>query len=401
MAIMNKVVLFSLTLFSFTLSAQSWVQRANTPVTRHHPISFSLNGKGYAATGTSPNGSPTNSVFDYDPSTNTWGTLPNFPGAARSFGIGAVTNGLAYIGFGATSTAYLNDLWSFDATDSSWTQLASCTCSGRRHPAMMAIGNRLYVGLGDDATGDRNDWWMYNITTNTWSQIANLPGPARHHPFMFNAGGEVFAGLGHGGRVIYRDWYKLDTASNTWTSMSLFPGQARVAGTQFSANGLGYVLSGDGQTHNFMPTGEMWEYNPATDSWTQLTSHPGRSRWAPGSFVINNEVFFFGGLDRFSSSYPNDTWRYNLGGGATSLNNLSQDNASTVVYPNPANEVLSWKSDLNITEVRLYNMTGQLFATSPEETKRLDVSNLKQGLYLVQFYKNSELVGTSKVMIQR
>lgn len=395
---MNKILLFALLLCSSTIFAQ-WVQRANTLAVRHHPISFSLNGKGYAVTGTSSSNVPTNSVYDYDPATNTWGTLPNFPGTARSFGIGTVNNGLAYIGLGATTTAYLNDFWSFDAVTGTWTQLANCGCSGRRHPAMLSIGDRIYVGLGDDATGDRNDFWMYDIPTNTWSQIANLPGVGRHHPFMFNAGGEIFAGLGHSGQTIYRDWYQLDTATNTWTTKNLFPGQARVAGTQFSANGLGYVLSGDGQTHSFMPTGEMWSYDPTIDTWAQLTPHPGNSRWAPGSFVINNEVFFFGGLNRANNQFPTDSWRYMLPT-PTSIDEQNQNLSNTVVYPNPANNVLNWKSDLNITEVRIYNTIGQLFNTVPANEKSMNVDYLNDGLYLIQFYDKAELLKTSKVLIQ-
>ena len=397
---MNRILLIAFTLFTSTLAAQSWVSRANTPVVMHHPITFSLNGKGYAVTGTGTNNLPTNAVYDYNPTINTWGTLPNFPGAARGFGIGAEANGFGYIGFGSSTTNLLRDLWRFDPSDSSWTQLANCGCTGRRHPAMIAIGNKIYVGLGSDAFGDKNDWWMYDITLNTWTQIANLPGLPRHHPFMFNIGSDVFAGLGHGGRVIYRDWYKLDTATNTWTTMNNHPGQARVAGTQFSTNGKGYVLSGDGSNHSWMSTGEMWEYDAAADSWTQLTAHPGTSRWAPGSFVINDTVYFFGGLNRFTNSFPNDMWRFSLNQ-TTSVNELESESISTFVYPNPANNVLNLESDLNITEVRIYNMTGQLFMTSPAETNRLNIDNLNQGLYLVQFYKDNELISTSKVMIQR
>jgi N-acetylneuraminic acid mutarotase len=397
---MNKLLLLAFSLFTCSLIAQSWVQVANTLSTRHHPISFTLNGKGYAVTGTAPNNTPTATVFDYDPQSNTWGQLPNFPGVARSFGIGAVSNGIAYIGFGATSSSYLNDLWSFDATDSSWTQLANCSCSGRRHPAMIAIGNKLYVGLGDDVTGDLNDWWMYNISTNSWSQIANLPGPARHHPFMFEVGGDVYAGMGHGGRFVYRDWYKLDTTTNTWSNMSLFPGQARVAGTQFSANGYGYVLSGDGQTHSFMNTGEMWRYDPSSDQWTQLTAHPGRSRWAPGSFVINNEVYFFGGYNRFSNSYPNTTWKYSLSPTTTNINEVRKGLASTLIFPNPAQEVINWNIELNATEVRIFNMNGQMVESHPVRSNKIDVSDLSEGLYLLQFYDGTEFLDQAKVMIQ-
>lgn len=398
---MTKILLTVLTLFSTTLFAQSWIQQADLPTGRHHPISFSLNGKGYAITGTSSNGQPTDDAYEYNPITNTWATIADFPGVARSFGIGTVANGKAYLGFGATTTQYLRDFWSFDATDSSWTQLANCSCSGRRHPAMIAIGNRIYVGLGDDASGDRKDWWMYEISANTWTQIANLPGPARHHPYMFNAGGEVFAGLGHSGGVVYRDWYKLDTALNTWSAMKQFPGEARVAGTQFDLNGYGFVLSGDGDNHSYMDTGEMWRYNPKADTWVQFPPHPGKSKWAPGSFVIDNYVYFFGGLNRYFNSYPKEVWKFDVTDTTIGINEEKLILTNTYVYPNPANDFMLWENDVSITDVKMYNAIGQLLFWNAAEAQKMDVHNLSDGLYLVQFYNKTKLIKTSKVLIQR
>jgi N-acetylneuraminic acid mutarotase len=402
---MNKTILFALLLFSSTLVAQSWVALSAPPFGKHHPISFSLNGKGYAVTGTSLNNQFTNDVYEYDPTNDTWTTLSNFPGLARSFGIGTVANGKAYLGFGANSTQYLNDFWSFDATTNTWTQLASCTCAGRRHPAMISDGNRIYIGFGDNnVSGNLNDWWMYDIATNTWASISNVPGPDRHHPFMFNAGGEIFAGLGHGFNgsfgVVYDDWYRLNTTTNTWIAMSDFPGEARVAGTQFGFNGYGFVLSGDGDNHNFMNTGEMWQYDPNADTWLELTPHPGRSRWAPGSFIIGTDIYFFTGLDRFNSTYPADLWKFDLSSATASMEDEDSNFENTYVYPNPANGSISWKNDPSITDVRVYNSLGQLLMTPIAEEKRMNTSNLKDGFYLFQFYSNSKLVKTSKAIIQ-
>lgn len=395
---MKKLLLSALVLFSTSLFAQSWVQLADAPVGRHHPISFAIDGKGYAITGTLANGQPTDDAYQYDPATNTWTTLTDFPGTSRSFGIGAVSNGIAYLGFGASNATYLNDLWSFDPATGVWTQLADCNCSGRRHPAMIANGDNIYVGLGDDQTGDLDDWYMYTISTNTWIQLADLPGPSRHHPFMFNADGEIYAGLGHSGNIIYTDWYKLNTSSNTWTAMNSFPGEGRVAGTQFDLNGYGFVLSGDGDNHSYMPTGEMWRYSPSSDSWLQLTPHPGQSRWAPGSFVIDEEVYFFGGRNRLTNIYPNDLWKFDLAAVTVGIEEEVLEN--TYVYPNPANEFISWENDESITEIRVFNTLGQLVLSSDADQKRMNTQSLKNGLYLVQFYASSKRMKSSKVLIQ-
>ena len=395
---MKKALLLVLafnTSFSF---AQSWVQKTSAPVGRHHPVSFAINGKGYAITGTLPSNQPSDDAYEYNPTTDTWTKLSDFPGQARSFGIGTTHGGKAYFGFGATTTQYLKDFWSYDPSDDSYTQLASCSCSGRRHPAMISVGDRIYVGLGDDASGNRKDWWMYSIPNNTWIPISDLPGPGRHHPFMFNAGGEVFAGMGHAGQIIYKDWYKLDTATGTWSQMNNFPGEARVAGTQFSMNGFGFVLSGDGDNHSFMATGEMWRYNPNTDSWLAFPPHPGQSRWAPGSFVINNNVYFYGGRNRLTNTFPTDLWTFDMASATLGMEQETLD--KTYAYPNPAQDFIFWEKDDSITDVKIYNTQGQLVLTSAADIQKVNVQELKGGLYVVHFYASSEIVKTSKTIIQ-
>lgn len=369
---------------------------ADIPTGRHHPVSFALDGKGYAATGSNSSSRPTKDFYQYDPASNSWDTLADFPGTERSFAIGEVLNGQAYLGFGASLTAYLNDLWRYDAQADQWTQLASCPCSGRRHPAMIAIGNKIYIGLGDNGNSDLNDWWMYNVTTDSWQQLADLPGPPRHHPFQFNAGGEVFAGLGHSGVVIFKDWYKLDTSSNTWTAMQDFPGEARVAGTQFNWNNAGFVLSGDGDNHSWMPTGEMWQYKPATDSWLQFPSHPGVSRWAPGSFVINNEVYFFGGRNRQNAQYPTDMWKFDLAAATVGMD--EETLAALSVYPNPAKDAIHWAADKNITDVELLNLPGKVVLKAAAQSGQLDISALPMGVYLVNFISDGTTLKTEKLV---
>ena len=78
-----------------------------------------------------------------------------------------------------------------------------------------------------------------------------------------------------------------------------------MAGTQFTNNGKGYVLHGEGEDHDLMDDGEFWEYDPSTDSWQQLTSVPGGSRWAPGTFVVDNTVYTVAGstLNNYFAEY--------------------------------------------------------------------------------------------------
>lgn len=375
-------LLFCTLLFSnASLLAQSWDPIADIPTGRHHPVTFSLDGKGYAVTGNINQSTVTKTFYEYDPVSDTWTTLTDFPGVARGFSIGLAYDGLGYLGFGATSSQYLDDLWSYDPQTDQWTQLASCPCASRTHPAMIAQDGKIYVGLGSNGA-NLDDWWEYTIATDSWTQMVDLPGPPRHHPYQFAAGGGVYAGMGHG-NGIFNDWYKLDTAANAFVAVANFPGEARVAGTQFDHDDYGYVLSGDGDNHSWMPTGELWRYDPFVDTWTQLTPHPGISRWAPGSFVIDNEVFFFGGVNRQTNTYPTAAYKYELSPPSVGIDEGSDTDLT--VYPNPFDDrIFVGRGNTGNMRYQVWNMDGKLIQQGAITQGYIDTNTIQNGLFVLE-----------------
>ena len=314
---MKSIYSFILFLFlCFQLQAQEWEQVSSLPEAfnnTHHSFGFSLNGMGYIVTGNSEAGVRSD-FYQYDAETDTWTDLGDFPGGARGFAIGDTWDGKAYFGFGNDGDTRLRDLWVFDPSDMSWTELASCPCERRIHPALIAHNGKVFVGLGGgNISGNMKDWWEYDIATNSWSQKANLPSVTRHHPYQFGIGDYVYTGLGHG-NGIFNDWYRYDIEEGTWAQMASLPGEGRVAGTQFSFNNRGYVLSGDGDDHNSMETGEFWSFDPLTNSWTELPPHPEGSRWAPASFVIDGEVYIMNGTTYLNpgNEYVQEIYKFNL-----------------------------------------------------------------------------------------
>lgn len=263
---------------------------------RHHPVTFSIDGTGYAGLGDA--GSTYDDFYKYNPQSDSWTKLNNFGGGARGYAYGVVYNGKGYVGFGAKGNKLFNDLWEYNPIADAWKELKPCDCEIRTHPAMVTINGKIYIGMGEGA-GNRNlkDWWEYDIVSNRWTRKADLPGPARHHPFYFTVNGMAYLGLGHGSeqvdnKSIYQDFYQYNPETDQWKRMNDFPGMGRVAGTQFDYNGYGYILSGQGTNHYNLVTGEFWQYNPKTDKWIVLTPHKGSGRWAPGSFIIDNKVYF-------------------------------------------------------------------------------------------------------------
>ncbi len=400
---MKKQILFCALFLSVNfLFAQTWESVASLPAgpadARHHPVTFSIDGYGYVMGG-SVNNVPANDFMRYEAFSDTWEILPNFPGAPRGFSYGTARGNKAYVGFGGISGVAYNDLWEYDTETEEWTRLADCPCQPRYHPAFIQLNGKIYVGMGNNSA-NLNDWWVYDIESNSWEQKDNLPGPPRHHPFYFGIGDTPYVGFGHGNSIngvlsIYNDFYKFDVEADAWVRLNDFPGEARVAGTQFDYNGKGYILSGDGDDHSFMEEGEFWEYEPETDTWTQLTSHPGGSRWAPGNFVIDNYVYFLCGLSIFE--LESDMMRFQIEPGTTSTSDVITN--AIDVYPNPVTDLIMINEDISqFSKILLVNSTGQIIQTV--NSNRVNVESLSSGMYLLQFFKD-ETIYVEKVMINK
>lgn len=125
-------------------------------------------------------------------------------------------------------------------------------------------------------------------------------------PFKSGAGaindGVIYVGLGTAGQ----DWYKLDTksAQPQWQKIAAFPAPARDQAQAVALNGKIYVFGGCGKIDSDITSvsNEVFEYDPATDTWTKLltrspiglTGHTvvtadGKNALVIGS--VNKEIF--------------------------------------------------------------------------------------------------------------
>lgn len=292
-----------------SMSAQGWEQLNDPPFIDHHTNSFGFEGKGYAFKGLPNNdgGNEVNQVWMYTPETDSWEYLTNFPGEARRISIGDDWEGKYYYGFGLGGpTGRLNDLWVFDPADMSFTQLPSCPCTGRSHPSLIAHNDKVYMGGGSTGNGDLRDFWEYDMITQVWTQKENIPGGVRHHTFHFSHDKYVYVGGGH-----VANWNRYDTETEEWTPIDNLP-EGRVAGTQFNYGGLGFLLAGDDLNHVHVPDFETFMYyDPSISEWDYLPSLPNGSRWAPSSFLIGADLYFFAGLSDIIAGDPT-MWKFDL-----------------------------------------------------------------------------------------
>ncbi len=398
MTTMFKTIICATTLvLTINSSAQTWEALQSMPVTavvRHHPAAFSIGGVGYVVGGAEENSNALTDFYSYDPLADSWTDLGDYPGPPRGFGYALSTNTKGYVGFGinydagTSSEEYLKDLWEYEPLSDSWTQLTDLPGSARIHPAMVEIDGKIYVGCGGNEFGDLGDWWEYDINLDTWTEKATFPGSDRHHPYYFALDGYAYVGMGHSGLNIFKDFYRYDPQLDSWTQMGDLPDQGRVAGTQFTYDGKGYFLSGQGENHQNLNTGEFWEYEPGTDSWTELLAHPDGGRWAPGSFIISGGVYMMCG--EADAGVKRDLMRFQIEGFA-GIEDSQKENEFTI-FPNPTKGEITISNIENVAEVSILDIKGsQIWNGKVTTNEALDLSHLEAGIYICQINEDGKL----------
>lgn len=95
-----------------------------------------------------------------------------------------------------------------------------------------------------------------------------------------------------------------------WTQKKDFGGVARIDAISFSVGTKGYIGLGKSGYGFSSGLDDLWEYDPATDTWTQKANYAGGKRTGSVSFVIQDIAFVGLGIDE-TSAEKKDFWQYN------------------------------------------------------------------------------------------
>jgi N-acetylneuraminic acid mutarotase len=243
-------------LWEYDPIANTFTQKASLPASapaRIAPAAFSINGKGYIATGYG--GPVLKDLWEYDPVANSWNQKADMPGLGRWKAVGFAINGKGYIATGNDFGSTLKDIWEYNPVSNSWTQKANMpTASGREEAFVFVFNNKAYVGGGYQPTNKT----MYEFdpsqgTNGLWLQKANYPGQGSLGIAAFATNLAGYAGTGailNGGFTFYKDFWRYSPSTNTWTSKQAFLGTTRAWAMGFSINGIGYMGLGRDENDN-------------------------------------------------------------------------------------------------------------------------------------------------------
>lgn len=244
----------------------------------------------------------------------------------------------------------------YDPVSDTWTPLADMPM-----PAFMALAvyypptDKIYVFGGEDLVGNNyNITRIYDIASDTWTT-----GLSMLDLRSFMAGGYVPAT----GKIYlmsgYRDFsvfawpntWEYDPVTNTWTDLTPtapFPHPA--GGFAYGVIGNKLYIAG-GRDSNNVVINNTWEYDPMTNTYTAKASEPGIfQNNAPGSAVAQGRLWVFGGGNPFLGAVASKEAPVNVP--TVMFNQAIPATASEGRYYDPATD--TWTSSPNLTAVRSF-----------------------------------------------
>jgi N-acetylneuraminic acid mutarotase len=254
-----------------------------------------------------------------------WTQKSDFPGGVRYGGISFSIDTKGYVGLGFNDADMpMRDFWEWDQATDVWTRKADYPGNIEGSAVSFSIGTKGYVGTGYSSitNGFTNDFWEYDPTTDSWTQKASLPTtPARAFATGFSIGTQGYIGIGEldpyksaNMSTYYPDLWEWDQASNEWTQKADYIGVSSMGAVGFSIGNKGYIVTGfagmDGTIFPYAYSEDLEEWDQATNSWTTQADFGliayGRSE-AVG-FAIGTKAYVGTGLN--GTNLMKDFWEW-------------------------------------------------------------------------------------------
>ena len=368
---------------------------------RERATGFSIGSLGYLCGGIDTAEVIHKDLWAYDPQTDAWTQKADLPGAARRDAISFVIDNYAFVGSGMDSISgptgnTLKDFWRYNPNTNTWVTIADFPGAGGEgiyFATGFSVGGKGYLCGGK--TGPNlysNQLWEYKPSNNQWIQRANFPGGVRYQLLSFVVGSKAYVGMGTDQNIFKKDMYCYDPGANNWQTIAPFPGYERGAASTFALEERGFVCLGN----NGGLLSDLIEYNPKTDSWTLRAAFGGSERKSAISFVIDDKAYVGTGK---GYSGKKDSWYVYV---PCNYAALSEIEASLKIYPNPVvNELKINGFNSQVVGVHIYNAAGRKVSEvkiAHSFDTSIDFSALENGIYLLSFRLEDGQVLTKKIV---
>ena len=202
-----------------------------------------------------------------------------------------------------------------------------------------------------------DDTATFNLQPGAWNTRGALPAAAysRSHAVAFALNDYLYFGLGENSLGKLKDFYRYDYSTGLATRIADFPGTARSNCAYGENNGKGYIVGG---RLGIVNSNEFWEFDPATETWQQLTNLPQPAYQQGVYFMLNNSFYVGRGISNSEEYYRYDfalnTW-------------IEAPNESPTLFFSYQNYLsFAWNGSgytINLGVIRKFNPTTQIWST--------------------------------------
>jgi N-acetylneuraminic acid mutarotase len=368
---------------------------------RERATGFAVMDKGYLFGGQDTAEIIHKDLWAYDPISDSWTQKADLPGAARRDAVSFVIGNYAYVGSGMDSVSAptgikLKDFWRYNPLTNAWTAVADFPGMG---------GNGVYFSTGFSVAGKgyicggklgsntySAQFWEYKPSNNQWIQRASFPGGVRYQMASFVVGSKAYVGMGVDQNIYKKDMYCYDPGANLWTTIAPFPAYERGAASTFSLDERGFVCLGN----NGGLLGDLLEYNPKTDTWTLRAAYGGSERKSAVAFVIGNKAYV--GTGKGYSGKKASFYEY----APCDYAGIEALETSLSIYPNPVRDVLTISGLVQkIERIEVLNTLGKIEMQLNCESSTMQSFHLDQlqtGHYILRFISTDGQVFSRKII---
>ncbi len=287
-----------------------WSSRTAMPTARAGVWTYVVCGKIYVIGGYQQQYSSIAKVEVYDPATDSWASRPDMP-FTSCWHTGAAVDGKIYVMAG-TSDWVLGGgpNWEYEPSlDSPHSQKWTCCSSlpaGRVGTSAAKLDGKIYL-LGGLAAGapdypSMNISSVYDPVSNTLVAVKEMD-TARAFFATAVVNGKIYAlGGGYPPEHATNKVSAYDPATNTWTDKARLP-KPFMGSRAAVVDGIIYVVCGN------ISDSACFAYNPSTDQWTPIQSHPPGS--GTGATAYDGLIYTFGGGGMNGLPASAEVWAYN------------------------------------------------------------------------------------------
>jgi N-acetylneuraminic acid mutarotase len=238
-------------------------------------------------------------VEAYDPATDTWTQKADL--RARMFFGASVVDGKVYVigGVRTTTGDSLASVEEYDPVTDTWTEKADMP-TARDSLVTAVVDAKIYaiggvsfesdIGMG----GSLSVLEEYDPATDSWNTKASMPSD-KESACVGVVSGKLYVLGGYREAKVTSSVLQYDPSTDTWESRASMPAPRAFAACAVVDDRI--YLFGGGEAIDdpeSSPLSTVFEYDPATDTWTTREDAPFEG-WAMSSSVVNGKVYLLGG----------------------------------------------------------------------------------------------------------